>query len=73
MPSIVLLSRELDRDASAAKKAAKHSPTFVTDRGRPAHALLSVNAYPELTGAEKSLLEALAQPDARDFDFEPPR
>ena len=46
---------------------------FITDRGRPAHVLLSIEDYCKLTGGEKSLGEALAQPNVPDFDFTPPR
>jgi hypothetical protein len=29
--------------------------------------------YQRLTGGQMTLIEALAQPDAADFDFDPPR
>ena len=46
---------------------------FITDRGRPAHVLLSIEDYRKLTGGQMTLVEALAQRDVPDFDFEPPR
>jgi hypothetical protein len=45
---------------------------FITDRGRPAHVLLTIEDYQRLADGKISLAEALAQPTA-DFDFEPPR
>lgn len=72
MPITTLSSREFNQDASRAKKAANSGPVFITDRGRPAHVLLSIEDYRKLTGGQFTLAEALAQPDAPDFDFDPP-
>ena len=65
-------SREFNQDTSGAKKAAQRGPVFITDRGRPAHVLLTIEDYRRLTGGHMSLAEAVAQADA-DFDFDPPR
>ena len=73
MTITTLSSREFNQHASDAKKAANNGPVFITDRGRPAHVLLSIEDYRKLTGAEMTLVEALAQHDVPDFDFEPPR
>src|SRR6266700_4911910 len=67
-----LTSREFNQDTSGAKKAASHGPVFITDRGRPAHVLLTMEDYLRLIGGHMSLAEALAQPGA-EFDFNPPR
>lgn len=66
-------SREFNQDTSRAKKAAKRGPVFITDRGKPAHVLLSIETYRTLTRKHKSLAEALAMPDAELVDFDPPR
>jgi hypothetical protein len=66
-------SREFNQDTSRAKKAASAGPVFITDRGRAAHVLLSIEAYHKLTGGRMSLAEALAQRDTYDFEFTPPR
>jgi prevent-host-death family protein len=68
-----LSSREFNQDTSRAKKAAKKGPVFITDRGRPAHVLLSIEEYRKLSGKRKNLAEALAMPDAALVDFDPPR
>lgn len=73
MSITTISSREFNQDASGAKKAAEKGPVVITDRGRPAHVLLSFADYQKLLAAGPSLLEALAQKDDGDFDFDPPR
>jgi prevent-host-death family protein len=73
MTSTTLSSREFNQDTSRAKKAAEHGPVFITDRGKPAHVLLSIDDYRKLAGQEMMLAEALAQPDVPDFEFTSPR
>lgn len=34
-------SRQFNQDTSGAKKAAENGPVYITDRGRPAHVLLT--------------------------------
>jgi hypothetical protein len=47
---------------------------FITERGKPAHVLLSIEDYQKLVGREISAAEAIAQsPDAPDVAFNPPR
>ena len=72
MKVTTLSSRAFNRDTSGAKKAARKGPVFITDRGRPAHVLLTIEDYRRLTGGHLSLAETLAQPEA-DFEFNPPR
>ena len=66
-------SRKFNQDISAAKKAALDGPVVVTDRGRPAHVLLSIEDYQRLTGTGPSIVELLSSPEVADIDFEPPR
>lgn len=73
-PAITTLSsREFNQDTSKAKKAAKHGPVFITDRGRPAHVLLTIEQYQELVGPPTNIIDLLAMPGAEAIDFEPPR
>lgn len=67
-------SRAFNQDTGGAKKAARQGPVFITDRGRPSHVLLTIEAYEALARRPMSLLDALRddRPEA-DFDFEPPR
>lgn len=73
MTITTLSSREFNQDASRAKKAARNGPVFITDRGRPSHVLLTIEEYQRITGAQASIVELLAMPDAADVEFEPPR
>jgi prevent-host-death family protein len=68
-----MTSREFNQDAGGAKKAADKGPVIITDRGRPAHVLLSFEDYRKLTGAHRSLLDVVAQDHDDDIDFDPPR
>lgn len=73
MTVTTLTSREFNQDASGAKKAARRGPVFITDRGQPAHVLLTIEDYQRLAGGNTSLAEALAQREGADFSFDPPR
>ena len=64
-----LSSREFNQDTSKAKKAAKTGPVFITDRGRPAHVLLSIEHYQSLTAPGASIIDLLALPGAETIDF----
>lgn len=66
-------SRTFNQDASGAKRAAQDGPVFITDRGKPAHVLLSIEAYRRLAGLQGSILDLLADPEAADVSFEPDR
>ncbi|MBX8500561.1 type II toxin-antitoxin system Phd/YefM family antitoxin [Pseudomonas lijiangensis] len=68
-----LSSREFNQDTSGAKKAANDGPVFITDRGRPAHVLLSIEDYRKLTGGSASIVDMLIMPEDMDIDFEPQR
>ena len=68
-----MTSREFNQDVGSAKRLAADGPVFVTDRGRPAHVLLTIAEYQRLTGASQSIVDLLAMPGAEDIDFEPPR
>ena len=64
-----LTGREFNQDTGRAKRAARAGPVFITDRGRPAHVLLSIEAYERLAGAPRSAREALAQAGGPEHDF----
>lgn len=73
MTAKTVSSREFNQDVSGAKRAANEGPVFITDRGRPAHVLLSIEEYRRLTGGQATMGELLALPGAEDIDFDPPR
>lgn len=64
-------SREFNQDVSKAKRVATDEPVFVTDRGKPTHVLLSVQAYRQLVGKSDSLADILtsAEPIAAEPDW----
>jgi len=66
-------SREFNQDVSKIKKATTHGPVFITDRGHPAHVLLSIEDYLELTKTKETIVDLLAMPDSTDIDFEAPK
>lgn len=73
MPITTVSSREFNQDASGAKRAASNGPVIITDRGRPAHVLLTIEAYQKLTQKTASIAELLAMPGVADVAFDPPR
>jgi antitoxin (DNA-binding transcriptional repressor) of toxin-antitoxin stability system len=73
MTITTISSREFNQDTSRAKKAAQDGPVFITDRGRTAHVLITIEEYQRLCGPPMTLAEALAQPDVSDFEFDPPK
>ena len=73
MTITTLSSREFNQDASRAKKAAKEGPVFITDRGRLAHVLLTIEEYQRLSGSSASIINMLAMPEEADIEFEAPR
>ncbi len=70
MTITTLSSRQFNQDASKAKKAAKAGPVFITDRGRPAHVLLTFNAYKKITAKATRIADLLAMPRMADLDLE---
>jgi prevent-host-death family protein len=73
MTITTLSSREFNRGASEAKRAANNGPVFITDRGRPAHVLMSFEEYQRLTKQRRNIADALAMPGIADIEFDPPR
>jgi prevent-host-death family protein len=73
MPITTLSSREFNQDTSRAKKAATQGPVFITDRGTPAHVLLSIEEYQRLTGGQGNLIDQLGLPaGVEDVELEIP-
>jgi prevent-host-death family protein len=73
MSITTLSSREFNQDAGSAKKAAERGPVFITDRGRPAHVLLTIEEYRKITDKRENIVDLLAMPGAGEIEFEPPR
>ena len=73
MTITTVTSSELNRDIGRVKKAATSGPVFITNRGKRAYVLLSIEDYRRLSGKRRSVAEALAMPGLADIDLEPPR
>ncbi|MCZ7597097.1 MAG: type II toxin-antitoxin system Phd/YefM family antitoxin [Gammaproteobacteria bacterium] len=70
MTVTTMTSREFNQHASDAKKAARKGPVFITDRGRPAHVLLTIEEYRRLTGQQENIATLLAMPGAEDVELD---
>ena len=73
MTITTVTSRELNQDVARAKKAAKSGPVSITDRGKPAHVLLSIENYRRLAREDRNLLDALSMAGLAEIDLDPPR
>ena len=60
--------REFNQDVSHAKRVAVYEPVFVTDRGKPTHVLLSIEAYRNLVGKSDTLADLLAVSEPIDLE-----
>ena len=65
-----LSSRQFNQDASKAKKAAAAGPVIITDRGRPAHVLLTFEEYKRITGGRTKIADLLAMPGIESLELE---
>lgn len=71
MAITTVTSREFNQDVSKIKRAAINGPVFITDRGHPAHVLLTIQDYQKLTATKENIIDLLAMPNSNDIDFEP--
>jgi len=66
-----LSSREFNQDTGRAKNAARRGPVIITDRGRPAHVLLTFDDYRQLLGRQETIADLLgAPPGVEDADLQ---
>ena len=74
MSITTLSSREFNQDTGRAKIAARSGPVIITDRGSPAHVLLTFADYQRLTGGQDSIIDLLGlPPGVEDVELENPR
>jgi len=73
MTITTVTSREFNQDVSKIKKAAANGPVFITDRGHPAHVLLTIEEYLKLTKTKENIIDLLAMPEVADIDFDIPK
>lgn len=70
MTVTILSDLEFEGDAARARNAASRGPVFITDRGEPAHVLLSIADYRRLSGHNRGIADLLAMPDGADVELE---
>jgi prevent-host-death family protein len=66
-----LSSREFNQDTGKAKKASEAGPVFITDRGKPAHVLMTFSDYRRALGQRQNILDLLDMGEMGNIDFEP--
>ena len=69
MSITTLSSREFNQDASRAKRAAQNGPVFITDRGRPAHVLLTIEDYQRLAGGRANIVDLLVMDEGAELEI----
>jgi prevent-host-death family protein len=69
MTITTLTSREFNQDASKAKQAAEGGPVIITDRGRPAHVLLTFAEFKKLTSQRAKIADLLAMPGVEEVEL----
>ena len=70
MTITTLSGREFKQNISDARKAANNGPVFITDRGRPAHVLLSIEEYWRIAGSGHKIADLLAMPGSENVELE---
>lgn len=76
MTITTISSREFNQDTGRAKIAAQQGPVYITDRGTPAHVLLTYEEYQRLIGGQVGIIDLLGLPPGiEDVELEnrPPR
>lgn len=73
MKITTISSRQFNQDTGKAKRASLRGPVIITDRGRPAHVLLSIDAFLQLSAEQPSIVELLSMPGAEEADQDVPR
>ena len=69
METMTFSGRDVNRHSSEARRAANKGPVVITERGRPAHVLMSIELYRRLTGSQKNIADLLAMPADADFEI----
>lgn len=65
---------EFNQGTVGAKRAAETGPVYITDRGKPAHVLLTNESYIELIGQNASIVDLLTRTSGIGaIDFDPPK
>jgi prevent-host-death family protein len=73
LPTSTVTSREFNQDSGRVKRASRQGPVLITERGKPAHVLMTYEDYERLAGIKPSLADLLSSPETADIEFlQPP-
>jgi PHD/YefM family antitoxin component YafN of YafNO toxin-antitoxin module len=72
-PVITISSREFNQQSSEAKKASLNGPVFITDRGRPAHVLLTMQDYLNLKNSQTNIWQQLSLRGIEEIELDLPK
>ncbi len=64
-----LSSREFNQDTGRAIKATEAGPVVITERGKPAHVLMTFSDYQRVMGKRKNILDLVGMKGAGDIDI----
>jgi prevent-host-death family protein len=73
MAVTTMSSREFNQDTSRAKNAALEGPVVITDRGIPAHVLLSFSEFKKLSCQKSKIGDLLAMDEYLEVDLPLPK
>jgi prevent-host-death family protein len=73
MAVTTMSSREFNQDTSRAKNAALEGPVVITDRGVPAHVLLSFAEFKKLSRQKSKIGDLLAMDEYLDVELPLPK
>ena len=73
MPITTISSRQFNQDAAMAKRSAQNGPVFITDRGRPAHVLLTYKEYLKIVAGKSKIVDLLTLAGAEDIELTIPK
>jgi prevent-host-death family protein len=64
MPSTAISSTEFARSLSRARKIAESGPVVITERGKEAYVLLTIEEYSKIVGIDQNMVGLLAMSEA---------
>jgi hypothetical protein len=62
MSTDTFTSRQYNQDPSSVKRAAKHGPVKITERGVVSYMMMSIEDYVEISGKTSTICDLLAAP-----------
>lgn len=73
MPRTTITGREFNQHVGRAKRESHAGPVVITDRGKPAYVLMTIEDYRSMSGTAGDIVNLLSMPDADEIAFDPPR